>query len=131
MQCDDLYQLGGSAGIINFGGDIRNTGNVLRVNGHMQSALNSAVEGVGNVLIVGSPIQIDAIAWNTTVNSTVELQVLVGIQNRARFFFERRGVIQLQDPVQLPAGSMVSLRVGNIWGPPPGASQLSLYASSR
>lgn len=130
MQCDDLYQLRESAGVVNFGGDIRSTGNLLRVNGHMQSALNSALDGVGNVFIVGWPIQIDTLAWNTTGNGSTELELFVGTQRRLTFFFQQPGVTQLQNPIQLSAGSMISLRVRNFYGPIPGPSQLSFYTSS-
>jgi hypothetical protein len=132
MYCDDLFlQTGGaSAGIINFGGDIRGTGNLLRVNGHMQSALNSTTDGVGNVFYVDWPIQIDTLAWNTTGNGSTELEVLVGNQRRSTFFFQQPGVTQLQNPIQLTPGSMVSLRVRNFYGPIPGPTQLSLYTSS-
>ena len=131
MYCDDFFaQTGGtSAGIINFGGDIRNTGNFLRVNGHMQSALNSTPNGVGNVFIVGWPIQIDTLAWNTNGTGSTELDILVDNQHRRTFFFQRPGVIQLQNPIQLTPGLMVSLRVRN-YRPTPGPSQLSLYTSS-
>ena len=130
MPCDYLDQLRGSAGVINFGGDIRGTGNLLRVNGHMQSALNSTLNGVGNVFIVGWPIQIDTLAWNTTGNGSTELEVLVDNQRRSTFFFQQPGVIQLQNPIQLTDGSMFSLRVRNFYGPTPGPSQLSLYTTS-
>lgn len=133
MQCDDLYQLRESAGIINFGGDIRSAGNLLRVNGHMQSALNSTLDGVGNVFIAGLPMQIDTLAWNTSGNTQWALEFLVDGQRLDTLYIhigQPAGVVQLTNLIQLNAGLTFAIRVLNYWGPRPGPTQISLYASS-
>lgn len=136
MYCDDfLPQTGGtSAGIINFGGDIRNDGNLLRVNGHMQSQLNSTLDGVGNVFYVGSPIQIDALAWNTTDLGNASVTTLRFIVNDTLWpliDLTPSSVVQLQNRIRLNIGDRFQVRVFHDWyGGVPGPSQLSLYTSS-
>lgn len=136
MNCDDFFaQNGGtSAGIINFGGNIRNGGEYLRANGHMQSTLNSTLNGVGNVFFVGWPIQIDTLAWNTTNTSNgavTTLRFLVNETLLPLIDLTLPSVVQLQTPIQLNVGDKFQVRVfHHSYGRVPGPSQLSLYMSS-
>jgi hypothetical protein len=123
-----------TAGVINFGGVITRPGNFLRANGSMQSNLNVAANGVGNVFYVAEPMLIDRFAWNVydasgPNNPTfLELQLWVNNTSTILSFFSVQRVLMLKTPVLLSPNDKLQVQVKSYIGPAPGPCQMSLSA---
>lgn len=124
-ECDwESLTMGMSAGIVNFGGTLVAQGKLLRVNGHMQSPLNTEFADVGNAFYVGSPIQVNAIAWNKSSQASDELNLLLTSRPFVSIVLNGPvGVVELTPPVLLDAGD--ELRAYLPWAL--GPIQLSFY----
>lgn len=100
----------------------------------MQSTLNVAANGVGNVFYAAEPMLIDRFAWNVYDASGhdnptfLELQLWVNNTSTILSFFSVQRVFILETPVLLGPKDKLQVQVKSYIGPAPGPCQMSLSA---